>query len=137
MSCSSHRFRVAQSQTDHLKPAAGCTMSGQVQQDQPVCRKPAQQDHRLVDRGPVTPEVRKRHSGQELGNAITDVRKGDADLLAAAVKNGCVFHGDSRDMPVFEQIKAKCIPKLDWSPTLFTPTKNENETINTTNLSSL
>ena len=69
-------------------------MSGQVQQDQPVCRRPAQRDQRR----PLTPEVRKRNTGQELGHAIIDVLKDDAKLLAAAIKTGKVFHGDDRDL---------------------------------------
>ena len=85
------------------------------QQDQPVCRTPAQQDHRLVDRGPVTPEVQTRASASELGNAIIEVLKGDGVLLADTVKNGALFNGDTRDMAVFEQIRSNCIPKLDWS----------------------
>ena len=103
MSCSSHRFRVAQSQTDHRKPAAGCTMSGQSQPDQLVRRGPAQQDHQQADRGPVTPEVRKRNGCQELGNAITEVLKANPVVLEETLNKNCVFRGDDRDLPVFEQ----------------------------------
>ena len=97
------------------------------QQDEPVCRKPAQQDHRKVDRGPVTPEAQKRASASELGNAIIEVLKGDGKLLADTVKSGCLFHGDDRDTAVFEQIRSNCVPKLDWSPTVVTPTKKKQK----------
>ena len=63
------------------------------QQDAPV----------KVDRGPVTPEVQKRASASELGNAIIEVLKGDGQLLADTVKNGALFYGDTRDMAVFEK----------------------------------
>ena len=121
MCCSSHRFRVAQSQTDHRKPAAGCTMSGQSQQDQPVCRGPAQQDHQQADRGPVTPEVRKRNGCQELGNAIIEVLKANPVVLEETLNKNCVFRGDDRDLPVFEKIKDKRIPKLHWGPRYLLP----------------
>ena len=94
------------------------------QQDEPVCRKPAQQDHRKVDRGPVTPDAQKRASASELGNAIIEVLEGDGKLLADTVKNGALFYGDTRDMAVFEKIRTNCVPKLDWSHTVVTPTKN-------------
>ena len=71
------------------------------------------------DRRPLTPEVRKRNTGQELGSAIIDVLKGDAQLLTDAIKNGSVFHGDKRDLDLFETVKTKTTPKLDWSPTGF------------------
>ena len=85
------------------------------QQDAPVSWK--------VDRGPVTPEAQKRASASELGNAIIEVLKGDGQLLADTVKNGNLCYGDDRDMPVFEQIRPNCVPKLDWSPTVVTPTE--------------
>lgn len=98
------------------------------QQDAPV----------KVDRGPVTPEAQKRASASELSNAIIEVLKGDGKLLADTVKSGCLFHGDDRDTAVFEQIRSNCVPKLDWSPTVVTPTEETNtqkdKTTNTVNM---
>ena len=87
-------------------------MSGQVKQDQPVWRI-----RQTSDRRPLTPEVRKRNTGQELGSAVIDVLKEDATLMAAAIKIGKVFHGDDRGLDLFEKVKTKTTPKLDYAPT--------------------
>jgi hypothetical protein len=87
-------------------------MSGQVEHVQNVWR-----NRSASARRPLTPEVRKRNTGQELGDAIIDVLKEDAPLLAAAMKTGKVFRGDDGDLDVFEKVRTKTTPKLEYAPT--------------------